>query len=468
MKGKIFLIFIALTSVFVLNKAFALNEIADNHELTETNLTISVEEIDLGEYKTEMYVGETQLLTPTPIPQNEFVEIKYSSTNTNTAKINGLGRIEAVAPGKTQIIVSVGPVKKSFSLEVKEKEKHICEISEYKERMFVGETQELSVKITPETSQAIKFFSSNPKIASVDSLGKVSALSKGNAIITIKTEEISKSINIEVAVGTEKIIVDNTYLVLRKGGRHKIIAYVYPKNAEQSLTYKSSDNNIATVNKSGDILAKNNGTCVINVSNGDMIASISIIVNETDTIQAQQNLDDSSKISLKTNYNLEQKDIYIDAKDHPFLSKDFLKTVSENLKSVFIQGEVYSITLYGSDIKNWDNELYTNIEIKNNGGQTELIINKNLNLPGTLYCDFSEICDNPKYLYIYNDTIKNFQYVDTKDFSNVKIDSAGKYLITEKNIIGIKFNNKVTIIILSLFCVVSLTVLIIKNKHWFW
>jgi hypothetical protein len=64
------------------------------------------------------------------------------------------------------------------------------------------DTEKLSVMISPSdaTNQSVKWSSSNPSVASVDSNGKVTAVSGGSATITVTSEDSSLSATCSVSV----------------------------------------------------------------------------------------------------------------------------------------------------------------------------------------------------------------------------------------------------------------------------
>ena len=67
----------------------------ENQE-TENQVTEEVKpaELDLGDYQTEMAIGDKQLLTVTVLPLDTTEQtVTYSSDNTKVAEINGMGRI---------------------------------------------------------------------------------------------------------------------------------------------------------------------------------------------------------------------------------------------------------------------------------------------------------------------------------------------------------------------------------------
>lgn len=167
---------------------------------------IPVTELDLGEFSDVMTVGEKQLLAVTALPLDSTESnIIYASSNTSVATIGGLGRITAVSAGVTTITASCGGKSASFTLTVEEKKSdHIAvtelDMGDYQSKMETGSTQLLSVTVLPlnATENTITYVSSAPKTASVNSMGRISALSVGKATITASCGGKSVSFSLKV------------------------------------------------------------------------------------------------------------------------------------------------------------------------------------------------------------------------------------------------------------------------------
>lgn len=68
---------------------------------------------------------------------------------------------------------------------------------------------------------------------------------------------------------------------LKPGSSKTITGSVAPSTASQSLTFKSNDTKIATVNGSGVITGVSTGATSVIVSNGTVSSSVTVIVNRT-------------------------------------------------------------------------------------------------------------------------------------------------------------------------------------------
>ena len=124
-------------------------------------------------------------------------------------------------------------------------------------------------------SQKVKWESSDPSIAKVSKKGKVTGLKNGNVTITVrsvKNPSVRKKWKITVYARPVKKIklsasAKTLYLDVRK--TVQVVATVSPSDASNTLTWKSSNNKIASVSKSGFVTAKKPGTVILTASAAD-------------------------------------------------------------------------------------------------------------------------------------------------------------------------------------------------------
>ena len=211
------------------------------------------------------------------------------------------------------------------------------------------------------------------------------------------------------------------------------------------------------------ITAKGCGNTTISVSNGDLQVSVNIIVNE-DSVSAEQN-EKSDKTDQKHEMSFLDD---ISAKEYPVITTEMLKYFYEKEKVLTVRGEDYIIYLDGKDIVNFENELETKLLVEQADNGFILAVNDEKKLCGKITIDISEKITDEKYLYIYNEEKERYQSLKTDDISLLHIDTAGKYLITAKKVMGFEIN----FILIMTGCVavvVGVAVYIgVKRKYWFW
>ena len=119
---------------------------------------------------------------------------------------------------------------------------------------------------------AVKWTSSNSKVATVSSSGKVTAKGPGVATITATTVTQSKKATCKVTVTqpVTSVKLSKSTLTISKGKTSKLIATINPSNASnKKVTWKSSNKAIATVTSSGVIKGIKKGTVYIYVYSVD-------------------------------------------------------------------------------------------------------------------------------------------------------------------------------------------------------
>ena len=128
--------------------------------------------------------------------------------------------------------------------------------------MYSNQYLQLKAIVSPTnaTNKNVTWSSNNTKIVTVDNDGKVKALKVGNAIITATSTDgsnVSAQCKIKVAQRVTKIKLNKSIINLSKKGKTaKLKATVYPTNAyNKSVTWKSNNTKVVTVDKNGKIKA---------------------------------------------------------------------------------------------------------------------------------------------------------------------------------------------------------------------
>ena len=175
-------------------------------------------------------------------------------------------------------------------------------------QMVIGDTLELgTVKKPADATDNLTYESSDEQVATVDENGVITALDKGEITITIKGDNIVKTItvNIEEKRIPVTAITGNMSdtMTLTAGENTQLICNVVPENAtEQTITYSSSDSNVATIGQDGVITAVNPGYTTITASAADGITKqMSLTVNAK--AQPKQNTTQNGNTTTKKNTN---------------------------------------------------------------------------------------------------------------------------------------------------------------------
>ena len=160
---------------------------------------ISATSLELSSENLTINKGEAAILKATIKPDNTSDQVKYESSDKNIATVDSTGKITAKSGGTATITATVGDLKKECKVTVKEvkvekvtlnKTNITLNQTNYKmitEKTVSGQpTATLKATITPSnaTDKTIKYTSSNKKVATVDSNGKITAHLQGTATIT--------------------------------------------------------------------------------------------------------------------------------------------------------------------------------------------------------------------------------------------------------------------------------------------
>ena len=250
--------------------------------------------------------GETQQLnieygTDDKAEQEKIAEaasklnLTWSSSDEEVATVDETGLVTAVGAGEADITVSVADANISSTTHIKVVILPTgVEAPETLSLELNGEaTKALGAKMTPEDATDVKlaYLSSDESVATVDESGNVTAVGVGECTITttivadttataedagvdsemlVVPENAKAETKVTVGKAIESITLDSNEGVLTVGNTHTIKATVFPEDAtDKAVTWKSSDESIATVDAEGNVTAKDTGNVTIMAVNSD-------------------------------------------------------------------------------------------------------------------------------------------------------------------------------------------------------
>lgn len=148
----------------------------------------------------------------------------------------------------------------------------------------VGHSEQLKTKTEPsDTEYALSYVSADTSVATVSLDGKITGVSDGKTEITVSSGELSDSIIVIVKKDIiEKLDVTLAALSLDGGEEQKVTAKLTPSDAKDvSLSWKSADTEVATVDKDGNIKGVNTGETIVTVTDSvtGLSKDISVTVN---------------------------------------------------------------------------------------------------------------------------------------------------------------------------------------------
>ena len=240
-----------------------------------TSLTLNKTVLPLQPKKTEK-------LTATVSPSDaDNKTVKWTTSNSAVATVNSNGKVTAKGKGTAIIKATAADgsgENATCTVTVVTPKKSVSSVTLNKRSltMQVGKTQTLSVTVKPTNADIrnVIWTSSNTKVATVDSKGKVKAIGKGTATITATAADGSgKNAACKVTV-VKKIVTGVTIKCKANTVKVKktltLTATVKPTNADiNGVTWKSSNTKVATVDSNGKVCGIKKGTVTITATAKD-------------------------------------------------------------------------------------------------------------------------------------------------------------------------------------------------------
>lgn len=234
------------------------------------SVTANVKSIKLNKSTLPMALGGDDVtLTAAFLPVSATNKgLTWTSSNSNVATVTN-GMVHAVATGKTVIkAISTDGLKAASCIVTVYTPSSGITVSVPSITVKLGNTVTLKASITPSTAcNLASWSSSNEAIAKVSTSGVVTPVSAGAVTITASTIDGGFSADCEVTViqGVTGIKLDKTKLIMTTGGSDQTLtATILPLTATiQSVTWKSSNTNVASVDSNGKVHAVGTGTATI-------------------------------------------------------------------------------------------------------------------------------------------------------------------------------------------------------------
>ena len=150
-------------------------------------------------------------------------------------------------------------------------------------------------------SSNIVWRSSNAKVATVNSSGKVTAIANGTTIITASINGYTSTCSITVSsnyIPVNGVSLNKSNLNMTIGSSETIINTISPSNASnKDVTWRSSNTSVATIDQNGKITAKKIGTTIITASSSGYSATCTI--NVVDVIDLKGITINKTALTLK-------------------------------------------------------------------------------------------------------------------------------------------------------------------------
>lgn len=239
--------------------------------------------ISFDRYSILLKVGETKNM-PAKVDGGVAMDVPvtYTSSNSAVAQVDAYGNIRAISSGVATITATSYNGLKA-TLDVRVSAVPVKKVSFSITRKTLAVNQEAVIQALVDNGArkdiAVQYKSSNTRVATVASNGKVKAKRAGTAYITATAGGKSARVTITVKNAPSKIKFTKKSVKV-KCGKSARLKYSITKNSyTYKLTWTSSNKKIATVNSKGTVTGKKKGTCkiIVKTHNGKK-ASIKITV----------------------------------------------------------------------------------------------------------------------------------------------------------------------------------------------
>ena len=262
----------------------------------ETSVNVSWSEkllsgISISNAPQSLTIGSSVQLDAAISPEDYICHISWKSSDNSVLRVLSNGKVVAVGQGEAVITASVGECTSSVTITVTGEqpgESGLTGVSldRYTLTLYAGEeAEQLTATLKPEGTEAtIRWTSSNQTAATVSQDGKVTPLSAGVTVVTAAAGDYRASCIVTVQpkrVRVTGIRFDEPTHTLMMGSTVTLQPIIAPDDATvKNLTWVSSDEQTATVSRTGIVTALSVGETTITATtvDGGYSAEIKIIV----------------------------------------------------------------------------------------------------------------------------------------------------------------------------------------------
>jgi uncharacterized protein YjdB len=180
-----------------------------------------------------------------------------------------------------------------------------CQVNPKTLELTVGDTRQLSATVIPtQCNQSVTWRSSNEKMATVDDKGVVTAVGVGVVLIHVvpisniytRSDRCIVTINAKT-IAVTGVTLNKTSLDMKVGDSETLTATVAPTEAtNKAVTWKSSNESVATVDDNGKVTAVGDGEATITATttDGEKTAECKVTVKAATVAVTGVSLDQTS------------------------------------------------------------------------------------------------------------------------------------------------------------------------------
>ena len=460
---------------------------------------VPAESIATGSYSANMLLGASQQLSPVVKPSYSTDSVVFLTDDSSVLTVSSSGVVQAVGVGTATVTAAAGNQICAYTIVVSMDSSMIVtemDLSLSSNTIYVGNSVSASLQVRPSSASnyaTVTLTSSNEKIATVNSFGRVTGVAPGKATITATCGSVVATTTVTVlalptdsSAGTSGTTASNSgqvitpstnYIVLKPGATRTITAKATPAGASQSFTFKSGNSSIATVSPSGVVTAVGTGSTSITISNGKATALVTVIVNRSadassgsGSNDSPDTPDDSTSIPLdpvvQTIQDSTEDQVVFNQSEVPTVTGEILNALRTTGKTLCVVGDGYTLNVSGKNVKSTTSEIDTAITFTESKEGLEFELDNGRTLPCAVQLELD--VSNYSRLYLYNTISNKWQFLNSYKDGVITADTAGRYLLTNQNL---RFSNiDWTFFIAGGVVVILIAVAYIafKKRYWFW
>ena len=258
--------------------------------------------VTLDKTEVTLQKGKTVTLKATVEPSTlEDKSVTWTSSNTKIATVTSAGKVKGVKAGTATITCTSVATGLSATCKVTVINGTVT-LNKTEAYLEKGKTLTLKATLTPTDleDKSVTWTSSDTKIATVSSSGKVKGVKYGTATITCTSNATGVSATCQVTVG--KVVISMSEFSIKKSRAITLEAAVYPSTlSDKSVTWVSSDTQVATVSSSGRVKGIKAGTATITCTSNATGLSATCTVTVLSTSESRSlDGDDDDATGIKT------------------------------------------------------------------------------------------------------------------------------------------------------------------------
>lgn len=276
----------------------------------------------------DLIVGYTATLEVEIAEGVENAKATFASADEAIATVDENGVVTGIAPGETQITVTVEDVEQVVAVKVRAPE-FAFEVTPEAVAVGTGLTAALEVNITTDefvegTEHTFIYSSADEAIATVSTEGVVTGVAKGETVVIVACEGVEVKVPVTVSKIAEGLSLSLTDIYSTRGSIHTLTATLIGNPDVQEVEFESNDPSVARVDKVDNLTATVNSvnygetTVDVRTLDGSMI-TVSCKVRVADITGIEEISIDGEKarcytlsgIEVKGNLNQLPAGIYI-------------------------------------------------------------------------------------------------------------------------------------------------------------